>query len=190
MKTLEELLKGSRMRNCGGGENTLDGLYKLIQDCTTKDTVMVEVGCHRGVSTELFAQCCAKVYAIDPWDLATTYTESSFSLTQSAAHTEFMSRLKDYDNVETIKDFSENASGRFDDESIDMVYIDGDHSFEACTIDLQSWIPKVKKGGIVSGHDGKQHSGVRRAISNVTGSKDCIAADKLYSDTSWKFIKE
>lgn len=39
------------------------------------------------------------------------------------------------------------------DESLDFVYIDADHAFASVTRDLVSWVPKVKRGGLVLGHD-------------------------------------
>lgn len=39
------------------------------------------------------------------------------------------------------------------DESLDFIYIDGNHVLDAVRLDLASWVPKVRLGGIVSGHD-------------------------------------
>lgn len=36
---------------------------------------------------------------------------------------------------------------------VDMVFIDGDHSYEGCTRDIEAWLPKIKPGGIISVHD-------------------------------------
>lgn len=49
------------------------------------------------------------------------------------------------------------------DGSIDAVFIDADHSEEAVFADIQAWLPKVKKGGIISGHD-YDEPGVRNAV--------------------------
>lgn len=48
---------------------------------------------------------------------------------------------------------SVEASADFADESLDAVFIDGDHSREAVLADLNAWAPKLKKGGILAGHD-------------------------------------
>jgi hypothetical protein len=55
--------------------------------------------------------------------------------------------------MEAVKDF--------EDESLDFVYIDGHHGFKWVTEDIFEWSKKVRKGGIVSGHD----YGLRRAES-------------------------
>lgn len=38
-------------------------------------------------------------------------------------------------------------------EPVDMVFIDGDHSYEGCTRDIESWLPNIKPSGILSVHD-------------------------------------
>lgn len=56
-------------------------------------------------------------------------------------------------NATLIRDFSVNAAEQFEDDSIDLVYIDGDHNYESVSADIEAWYPKVKPGGIISGHD-------------------------------------
>ncbi len=49
--------------------------------------------------------------------------------------------------------------------TIDFVFIDGDHSYEACTADIEAWTPFVKRGGVIAFHDfGSRADGVTRAI--------------------------
>ncbi len=55
--------------------------------------------------------------------------------------------------VKLIREFSKNACSFFDDETFDFIYIDADHTYDAVMEDLESWYPKVKKGGVLSGHD-------------------------------------
>ena len=154
---------------------------------------MVEIGSHRGVSTELFALHCKKIYAVDPWDLLTDYKEGAFSMPQSYARVEFNTRFENYSNVEAIQNFSVEASKLFEDESIDMVYIDGLHKTEAVTEDILTWTPKVKTGGVISGHDYRDPK-VYRALMALLGDapgEGVLGAPsgKTYSEYSWKFIK-
>jgi hypothetical protein len=48
---------------------------------------------------------------------------------------------------------SQEAAPQIPEESLDFVYIDGDHSFDAVMLDLILWSKKVRKGGLVGGHD-------------------------------------
>jgi len=57
------------------------------------------------------------------------------------------------DVIELIKGDSSTELSKFDDGNFDMLYIDGDHSYEGCKKDLNAAIKKVKKGGWIMGHD-------------------------------------
>lgn len=61
---------------------------------------------------------------------------------------------------------SEEASKEIEDESIDIVFIDADHSYEGVKNDIIYWAPKVKSGGIISGHDYDlpRFPGVKKAV--------------------------
>jgi SAM-dependent methyltransferase len=61
---------------------------------------------------------------------------------------------------------SVDAARDIDDESLDAVFIDGSHDYESVRDDLLAWIPKVKRGGILAGHD-YQDRGVAQAIAEV-----------------------
>ena len=93
--------------------------------------------------------------------------------------------MKDFTNVEVLQMTSEEASKRFKDASIDIVYIDGDHRYEAVKKDIELWMPKLKDDGILSGHDFAYQS-VLRAINNAVGCR----VDRLFDDSSWvKFME-
>lgn len=55
--------------------------------------------------------------------------------------------------TEFIEKDSVEASKQFDDGSLDFVYIDADHSYDSVKSDIQAWLPKVKHGGLLCGHD-------------------------------------
>jgi hypothetical protein len=62
--------------------------------------------------------------------------------------------MKKYgDKTEFIRKFSEEAAKLILDESLDFVYIDGNHQYEFVKKDIEAWYPKVKKGGIIGGDD-------------------------------------
>lgn len=57
------------------------------------------------------------------------------------------------DRAIMIRALSHQAVDLFEDNSLDFIYIDGDHSYEGAKKDIQLWFPKVKKGGLIAGHD-------------------------------------
>jgi len=56
----------------------------------------------------------------------------------------------------------------FEDGSIDMVFIDANHTYEYVTRDIAAYLPKMKKGGIMAGHDyNEHHPGVMQAVQEA-----------------------
>ena len=85
------------------------------------------------------------------------------------------------------------ASQQVEDGSLDFVYIDGDHRFDAVMMDIILWAPKVRKGGIVAGHDAYwfYQAGVIDAVQAYT------RAHNIYSwyitwekEATWFWVKK
>lgn len=64
---------------------------------------------------------------------------------------------------------SVTASAHYDDNSLDFVWIDGNHDYEAVMDDITAWLPKLKTGGWMGGHDYNhpQHPGVKQACDEL-----------------------
>ena len=63
---------------------------------------------------------------------------------------------------------SVEAARDVDDGSLDIVFIDGDHSYEGCRDDILAWLPKLRKGGWLTGHDYyPAFPGVMRAVDEL-----------------------
>ena len=62
-------------------------------------------------------------------------------------------RTKKYPNCRLVRKMSEEAIDDYPDRSLDFVYIDGNHGFGYVAMDLMLWTRKVKKHGIIAGHD-------------------------------------
>jgi hypothetical protein len=52
-----------------------------------------------------------------------------------------------------MRDFTNQAHKNFEDESLDFIFVDAAHTYDAVVEDIKLWEPKVRKGGLVSGHD-------------------------------------
>ena len=68
---------------------------------------------------------------------------------------------------------SVEAATRFKDESLDFVFIDGDHRYDEVRADIAAWLPKLKPGGLLAGDDYDQdsHPGVWRAVREKFGNE-------------------
>lgn len=81
---------------------------------------------------------------------------------------EAVGRFDEGDNVHFHKGMTSDVSERFEDQFFDWIYIDADHTYEGCSLDLSIYFPKVKKGGVIIAddycEDGLNYYGVKRAV--------------------------
>lgn len=115
----------------------------------------VEVGVLEGVYSEILCQVNPemKVYSVDAWQYYPVRNNFRKAYMYPPIYERAKARLAPYKNNEIIRKWSMDAVKDFADESIDFVFIDSDHSFEHITEDIAQWGKKVRKGGIISGHD-------------------------------------
>jgi len=99
--------------------------------------------------------------------------------------------------VEVVKNDSVNGVGQFKDEYFDFIYIDADHHYEAVEMDLKLWYPKLKKGGLFSGHDytgheTDKHFGVTQAVDEFVEKLELplfVTQGTKRIPSSWYFVK-
>jgi hypothetical protein len=161
------------------------GLIDLIKDLNIEIETMVEIGSYQGESTVIFAEnipTLKKMYAIDPWQNG--YDDGdfcSYGHPMDVVESNFNLRVKNYPQIIKRKTTSEEFVNQIEDGSLDFVYIDGNHSYESCKRDILSWLPKIKSGGVIAGHDySKGFIGVFNAVNEILG-----VPDRTYKDTSW-----
>ena len=70
------------------------------------------------------------------------------------------------DVVTLIRKTSVQAAKQFKNASLDFVFIDGSHDTDSVCADIDAWLPKVKAGGIIAGHDYKTHREVQIAVNS------------------------
>ena len=75
-----------------------------------------------------------------------------------------MDPVKDY--YTPLRMSSKEAATKFEDSSLDFVFVDASHQYEDVCEDIDIWIPKVKSGGFLAGHDYQQSfPGVIKAVN-------------------------
>lgn len=91
---------------------------------------------------------------VDPWKVYPGYADYARQSTLDKAKAAAEQRLsKFYGRCYFELKFSEDAAREVPDGSLDFVYIDANHELMPVLRDIYAWVPKVKKGGIISGHD-------------------------------------
>ena len=136
-------------------------------------TCFVEVGVYTGASCAFLAkQLLARgakfeLSAVDLWD------ETSQGYPPMAnVYNEFVDRLHReglFEHVRILRTESVKAAAHFQDASLDFVFIDADHSYEHVKADIEAWKPKMKVGGMLSGHDYGEPCGVKQAVDELLG---------------------
>lgn len=114
----------------------------------------VEVGVEQGLYSKalLEANRQLKLFCVDPWLAYQGYREHVSQDKLDAFLEITKQRLVNY-NFEIVRKLSVDAAKDFEDNSLDFVYIDGNHEFSHVVADICAWYPKVRRGGILSGHD-------------------------------------
>jgi len=98
----------------------------------------------------------------------------------------------EYKNVLLLKSDSVKVGQMLPDNSLDWVHIDGDHTYDGIKADYDTWMPKVRTGGVISFHDyGNNGFGVSEFINGL-GIPFHLTTDDFWEgieyQTAW-FIK-
>lgn len=148
------------------GAERLPDLLEVIKVAAPK--TVLEIGCYRGVSTEVWLLHCASVVAVDPWP-------------DVSVRREFLARCSHYPHLEMIEGYSPGVLRSLIDRRFDLCYIDGDHSYEAVCQDIHVCLPLVRPGAFIGGHDyGGDCPGVAQAVDELLGKPPW-----RFSDGSW-----
>jgi len=176
------------MRDQAGTEGLLD-LIKELGDNSEK--TMIEIGSFVGESTVLFAQSFKKVIAVDPFlEGYDPKDPTSYLFEFKNVYETYLGRTSPYSNIQTITMTSDDAVNILNEDMFDFVYIDGLHTYDGVKTDITNYLPLVKEGGVIGGHDytddtvHKHLEGVKRAVIEMLG-----IPDKVFKDNSWiKFL--
>jgi hypothetical protein len=154
----------------------------------------VEVGVHLGHFMRWFCRRGFKMYGVDPWSSYPGYKRSGLEYIYNHAK----EITAPYDCT-LIRKTSMEAVKDFEDESVDFVFIDGNHLYEYVSMDINEWSKKVRKGGVVSGHDYDQE-GVKTAVHSyiklndidnwwVLGREEIVPGEVREVSRTWMWIK-
>lgn len=148
---------------------SIRGHLSLLLDEFGLPRVAVEVGVAEGrFAKEMFDWGLSQLYLVDIWERV-PFIEGCASFEEKWHQDNFKQvndMFSDKSNVIIIKNFSHKAVKFIDDESVGLVYIDGDHTYNGAKTDIEVWWPKLVTGGIMAFHDFMNGSyGVNRAVT-------------------------
>lgn len=166
-------------------------LYKSMVERFPSGSKFVEVGSWKGMSSAYMSVEIANsnkdidFYCVDTWEGSIEH--SRYGIDTSNLYDVFL------DNMQPVRKYykgirakSLQAVKQFEDNSLDFVFIDASHEYEDVRDDIIAWIPKVKVGGVLAGHDylNPDFPGVEKAVHEILGNKITT------KETCWIYEKE
>lgn len=176
-------------------------IYELAKKYIKKGSRVVEVGSWKGKSTYIIATICKKVdarlIAIDTF--SGSIVENNETNLRGGAYYEahkdpnkffrehIAKNLKGFP-VDYLKMTSRQAAKRIKNKSLDFCFLDGDHTLPVVYSDIKDYLPKVKKGGMLLGHDysvvPNPQNQVKYSVDKLIGKDNIV----IYS-TIWTYIR-
>lgn len=188
-KILEDRYKNplntSKAEQCDGYMSSTE--LKWLAKNAKQNKIVIELGAWHGRSTRALAdnlQPDGKLYAIDHWlgsAVERDTNHASAALNEGDhAFMEFSDNLQDHilsGKCVPLRMASKNAAAWFKKHGItvDMIFIDAGHTYEEVKEDIELWLPLVKDGGILCGHDyyhdGNTWAGVMQTVDEKFGHR-------------------
>jgi|SRR3989338_3832258 len=175
------------------------GLYQLFAKLGYN--IGCEVGLEKGKNAqEMFERIPnLKLYAVDPYKRHPKYGYEAIAYLNRwddrylrMVKRQAQKRLQDK-NAVIIEKFSEDAVKDILDNSLDFVYIDGDHSYDLVMQDIIIWGRKVRKGGIMSGHDyfyDSNKPGRRAKVTQAVNDYTRVHGIEFYITKEDRYVKK
>jgi autotransporter strand-loop-strand O-heptosyltransferase len=176
------------------GDFDFEPIYRYVVD-NINDAHIVEVGAWMGKSTSFMAKEIKDsgkniiFDVVDTWkgtvnekDHQEIVKEHGGSIYKVFKKNMTDAGLDGYHNPKIMT--SNKAYRRYDDESLDFVFLDSDHSYKSVNKDIEKWYPKIKPGCIIAGHDWiDPFPGVKQAVREQFG------IDYIIYHNSWIHVK-
>ena len=145
------------------------GLCDLVDHLFGQQETLVglEIGVASGWTINHFLQNLPnlKLTGIDPY---IGYMDGSREITQEMLDAQYLAAQDNISDFaprgKILRGYSQDFVNSFEDESLDYIFIDGDHSYEGALRDCELFFPKIKSGGIFAGHDWSL-AGVQKAVN-------------------------
>jgi hypothetical protein len=159
--------------------------------------IAAEIGVAEGLNAnDLINAGIEKLYAVDAWEqIPGQKGDGSFdSNWHNNNYNDAVQRLLPHgDKVIFLRGRSREMAQKIEDNTLGLLYLDGDHSYSGVTNDLVAYHSKVVKGGVIAGHDFLQkHYGVKEAVEDFCkehGYEINVLPENKEEDAGFYFIK-
>ena len=148
----------------------------------------VEVGVYTGASCAFLTRKLVErktpfqMFAVDLWDKVNTETDYDRKIDTSVldAFTERMTKADLLRYVLPMQMESAKAAGMFK-HPVDFVFIDASHTYEHVKADIEAWRSKIRRGGMLAGHDYGEPCGVKQAVDELIGDNISLMGTCWYT---------
>ena len=176
----------------------MENQYLELLENTPEGGIFVELGAYKGKSTSFIVTEMINKGRNIKFTTVDTFEGDSGSNDKKeveAYKQVNVSKMEDeFDkNTEHLSDSmnvgqgpSDLSAKHFVDNSVDNLFIDAGHSYEAVLADLKAWYPKMKNGSTMAGHDYNSWEGVKKAVLEFFGKEP----DKVENDCWFVKIKK
>ena len=166
---------------------TYPNLYANIVREFPNNSHFVEVGSWKGQSSSFMAveihnsNKNIKFDCVDTWTGSITEDchQNDEFVKNGTLYDKFLSNIKRVSHIITpVVGDSVQVAEKYEDNSLDFVFIDADHRYENVKADIEAWINKVKNNGIIAGHDYGWCQDVRDAVHDTLGQGEGEFTDR------------
>jgi hypothetical protein len=152
-----------------------------------ENLIGLELGVNRSDSFMTLLENCpniSKLYGVDNfkphYDIWNSRDVTGIELDMIRAETLAKHKYSEYKNkIAFIEKNSLDAAEEIPDNSLDFIFIDADHAYDAVLADLCTWYPKIKPGGLISGHD-IYYGPVAKAVYEFRNTNNIDASMSIY----------
>ena len=163
--------------------------YLELLENTPDGGIFVELGAYKGKSTSFIVTeminrgrninfTTVDTFQGDSGSTDTAEIDAYKKVNVSSMYEEFTentNHLREY--FTTLIHFSNESAKYFADDSVDVIFLDAGHSAQAVIKDIAAWLPKMKNGGIMAGHDYHAWKGVKEAVDGAFDKPDKVEND-------------
>lgn len=153
----------------------------------------VEIGVAKGTTSKYLHDRIdnLSIYCVDPYELYDSLHRRAKRKSKERYEDNYAIAKDTLFNLPRVQHYrmhSVDAAKEFPDNSIDIVFVDGNHTYKAVMQDLKAWYPKLVSGGCMAGHDyygnkGHHYHCVAKAVDKFCKDNDL----ELHLDDNYTF---
>jgi len=150
---------------------------------------LIEIGVWKGTTTKKVLKkklpSLKEYWAVDPWlrmgpDYGRMHTRTPQE-NWDGLYFKLCSFMYYFPQLRVLRLTSAEAAKIFPKHYFDLVFIDADHFYEPTLFDIQTWLPLVTQGGLLSGHDFGIRKAVNKAVCEMFGNDFDIHSGSVWT---------